>query len=269
MIDEERLEPEQRAAATTLDRNVSLRAGAGTGKTTTLTARYMEILDARVAALPDDDRLDAAEALPEQILTTTFTERAADDLVESVRSEILGRLSTADSAEEFRTWRAVADGLDDAYIHTLHGLCHRLLSEHAVGATQTPTVGDETPLGRYGMTYDALEIGFDVAEEGEATALQETAIETVFRESETPAAIERLARRFPRDTLAEMLTDFLAFTPRATTYEWLATAETYESAAAYRDEMARQYFDTDESGLSLERLDCDDGRSPSSPRRWR
>ncbi|WP_153952705.1 UvrD-helicase domain-containing protein, partial [Halosegnis longus] len=258
MIDEERLEPEQQTAATTLDRNVSVRAGAGTGKTTTLTARYMQILEQRVAALPTADesaRLAAAEAIPEQILTTTFTERAADDLVESVREEILSRLSAADSGPEFRTWRAVADGLDDAYIHTLHGLCHRLLSEHAVGATTTPTVDAETPLGRYGMTYDGLDIGFEVAEEGDATALQEAAVAAVFRDPEAPDAVERLARRFPRETLAEMLTDFLAFTPRATTYEWLSTMDACTSAADYRDRVAAQYFDTEDSGLSLARLE--------------
>lgn len=39
MIDFDHLTAEQQAAATALDRNVTLTAGAGTGKTTTLPAR--------------------------------------------------------------------------------------------------------------------------------------------------------------------------------------------------------------------------------------
>jgi ATP-dependent helicase/nuclease subunit A len=42
MVSYEDLTDEQQRAVDALDRNVTLTAGAGTGKTTTLTARYLE-----------------------------------------------------------------------------------------------------------------------------------------------------------------------------------------------------------------------------------
>jgi ATP-dependent exoDNAse (exonuclease V) beta subunit len=69
---------EQRAAIEARDREVMLEAGAGTGKTTVLVGRYCEALIADGVGV-------------EEILAFTFTDRAAGQLRDRVRRELLER----------------------------------------------------------------------------------------------------------------------------------------------------------------------------------
>ncbi|WP_254821945.1 UvrD-helicase domain-containing protein [Haloglomus halophilum] len=244
MIDDSRLEREQLTAKETLDANVTLRAGAGTGKTTTLTARYLEILERELDAIeghPEQEEL--AAALPQQILTTTFTERAAADLQESVREEVNARLTAAESDRRFTLWREVADGLEEGYIHTLHGLCHRILAEHAVGTARDPTVADTSPLARYGVTYDDIGPGFDVVEEADADALVGESVSAAVRANEETDAVQTLARRFDRSTIEAALEDLLSYNPRRTAFAWLDQVASYDDAATYAQDHIAQYFD--------------------------
>ena len=208
MVDFDQLTAEQQAAADALDRNVTLTAGAGTGKTTTLTARYMRML---ARGLADDAPADEdAPLLPEEILTTTFTERAATELQASVREAITERVADAD-AETYAQWRAVADGLEDGYIHTLHGFCARLLREHAV-------------------SVDTVAPGFDTLDERETTALLDETVATLLETHDDHQAVQTLARRYDRSALQAILTDLL--TERPGGIEWAerwadATKEEY------------------------------------------
>jgi ATP-dependent helicase/nuclease subunit A len=77
---------QQREAAFEDERDVFLRAGAGTGKTTVLVDRFC------AAALDPDGGV-------ERILAFTFTERAADQLRRRVREELAERASAADGSE--------------------------------------------------------------------------------------------------------------------------------------------------------------------------
>jgi ATP-dependent helicase/nuclease subunit A len=121
-------------------RNVAITAGAGTGKTTTLTERYVTIL-------AEDPSLT-----PENIVTITFTRKAAAELTERVRTEVYDRLEAVDSPEAYHRWRTVLDDLEDGYVHTIHAFCTRLLRERAV----------EAP----------VPLGFDVLDEDGAATLQ-------------------------------------------------------------------------------------------------
>jgi ATP-dependent helicase/nuclease subunit A len=196
MVGFEDLTDQQQAAADALDRNVTLTAGAGTGKTTTLTARYMRMLERGMA---DDAPADPdAPLLPEEIVTTTFTERAANELKESVREAITERVADAPPGE-YAAWREVADGLEDGYIHTLHGFCSRLLREHALGVA-------------------AIDPGFDTLDETETAALLEETVATLLETHDDHEAVERLARLYGRDSLGSILTDLL--TERPGGIEW-------------------------------------------------
>lgn len=211
MVSYEDLTEEQQRAVDTLDRNVTLTAGAGTGKTTTLTARYMRMIE-RSLRTETDGGAGAATLLPENILTTTFTKRAANELEDSIRSEITGRISSL-NVEEFEPWRTVADKLERGYIHTLHGFCARLLREHA-------------------LTIDTLDPGFETIDENETTALIHDTVGYVLEDYENHEATRTLARRFTRAQLHDVLTDLL--NDRPDSIEWAerwtdATEEEYIS----------------------------------------
>ena len=197
MVSYEELTDEQQRAVDALDRNVTLTAGAGTGKTTTLTARYLEMIEQSLVE-GTDDGTGEGQLLPEQILTTTFTERAANDLEESVRTEITDRIESLD-VEEFEAWRTVADELEQGYIHTLHGFCARLLREHA-------------------LTIDAVDPGFETLDENETTALVHDTVGAVLEDYENHEATRTLARRFSRSQLQDVLTDLLGERPES--LEW-------------------------------------------------
>ncbi|WP_224338209.1 UvrD-helicase domain-containing protein [Haloprofundus halobius] len=217
MVSYEDLTDEQQRAVDGLDRNVTLTAGAGTGKTTTLTARYLEMVK-RSLAEQTDGGSGGTQLLPEHILTTTFTERAANDLEESVREEITNRVGSL-GVDEFDAWRTVADELEQGYIHTVHGFCARLLREHA-------------------LTIDAVDPGFETLDENESTALLHDTVSTALEEYETHEATQTLARRFSRSQLHDVLTDLLAERP-----------ESLEWADRWKDATEEEYLAFVESSL--------------------
>lgn len=194
MVSYDDLTDEQQAAVNALDRNVTLTAGAGTGKTTTLTARYLKMIE---ASLEDESRTNDL-LLPENILTTTFTKRAANELEASIRTEITERIASLD-IEEFDAWRTVADELEHGYIHNLHGFCSRLLREHA-------------------LTIDAVDPGFETLDENETTALIDDTVGDVLEDYENHETVATLARQFSRSQLHTILTDLLAERPES--LEW-------------------------------------------------
>src|SRR5947207_3770570 len=96
-------------------------AGPGTGKTFTATERFCWLVEQGAA--------------PDQILTVTFSERAAEELRVRITNELSSRRPDLG-----------ARGLDGAWIGTFHSVCARLLDEFAylVGAPRELRVLDET-----------------------------------------------------------------------------------------------------------------------------
>ena len=103
------LTPGQKACVETLDAPVAVSAGAGSGKTFTLTRRIVHAIESGVAESIDD------------VLAITFTSKAAGEIKARVKSA----LSAAGRAEDARA-------VDGAWISTIHGMCARILHEHAV-----------------------------------------------------------------------------------------------------------------------------------------
>lgn len=106
------LNPEQRAAAETLDGAVLVLAGAGTGKTRVLVSRLAHILAQR-------------RAWPSQILAVTFTNKAAREMLDRVNAIIGG-------------------GGEGLWLGTFHSICARILRRHAelIGLKPTFTILD-------------------------------------------------------------------------------------------------------------------------------
>src|SRR5262245_51703846 len=110
------LTPEQIAARDERRASVSLSSGAGSGKTSTLTDRYLSHLDR--------DRSSVS-----QILAITFTERAAREMRRRVREALTTR------GESGRTHLA---HLDAAPIQTIHSFGAALLRRFAAEAGLAP-----------------------------------------------------------------------------------------------------------------------------------
>ncbi|WP_136591485.1 UvrD-helicase domain-containing protein [Salinigranum halophilum] len=166
--------------ALVIDRNVAITAGAGTGKTTTLTKRYVQILESN------------PESTPKDIVTITFTRKAAAELRSRVRKEVYKKLAAADSDDTHTRWRTVLNDLEEGYIHTIHAFCARILRENAV---QAP-----------------VPMGFDVLDEDAAAGLQRDVV-VDHLEMEDPD-IEQLTQLFSdRDWLVNILVGLLKKRP--------------------------------------------------------
>src|SRR6185369_14831445 len=118
------LKPEQAIAAHTLDRHLSVTAGPGSGKTTVLVERYLEILRTRNVSV-------------DNIVAITITNRAANEMRERVRTRIDELLRDADG-DERRRWLRHKRSLEGAVVTTIHGFCSSLLHEFPVEANIDP-----------------------------------------------------------------------------------------------------------------------------------
>jgi ATP-dependent helicase/nuclease subunit A len=163
---------QQSAAVESREQDVFLRAGAGTGKTTVLVERFCAAaLDLEVGA--------------SRILAFTFTERAADQLRRRIREELSARVRGAEG-EQLEALEAALEGIERAWISTIHGFCRRVLASHPAAAGIDPR--------------------FRVVDEAEAERLAarafDSALEALVATGE-PEALE-LAAANRRRTLLEM-----------------------------------------------------------------
>jgi ATP-dependent helicase/nuclease subunit A len=181
-VDEIELTTEQEDALVQ-DRNVAITAGAGTGKTTTLTERYVTILE------------DNPDLTPENIATITFTRKAAAELTERVRDEVYDRLGAVDSPAAYHRWRDVLDELEDGYVHTIHAFCSRLLRERAI----------EAP----------VPLGFDVLDENSAGTLQRDVVTEWLEHNQDDEDVQLLAQLWGRSQLISVLTGLLDDRPKS------------------------------------------------------
>ena len=111
-----RYTPGQEKTIKTLDKPLFVAAGAGSGKTFTLTQRI-------VWALKEGSGADGKPYLNslDQALIITFTNAAATEIKERVREAL-----------EKEGLHGAALQVDDAWISTIHGMCSRILKIHAL-----------------------------------------------------------------------------------------------------------------------------------------
>jgi ATP-dependent helicase/nuclease subunit A len=112
-------------------RNVLIDAGAGTGKTTALVDRLLEL----VAPTSSAPALSIG-----RIAALTFTRKAAGDLRLKIRERLLGELAEpALPASRAGQLRDTVAGLDTAYVGTIHSFADRLLRLRPVQAELSPS----------------------------------------------------------------------------------------------------------------------------------
>ncbi|MFL5260924.1 MAG: UvrD-helicase domain-containing protein, partial [Anaeromyxobacteraceae bacterium] len=111
--------------------NLIVDAGAGTGKTTILVARVVELV------APSDDALAAVPL--GRVAAVTFTRKAAGELRFRIREALLRELAREGATATRR--RRLSDALaalDTAYVGTIHSFADRLLRLSPVEAQQSP-----------------------------------------------------------------------------------------------------------------------------------
>src|SRR5262245_34861835 len=112
-------------AAVAFRRNTVVNASAGTGETATLVGTYLSQLEQGIP--------------PGQILAITFTEKAAAEMRDRLKREVLARVSNVSAHNDpGDDWRGVLTGLSNAPISTIHAFCAGLLKENPLEAGVDP-----------------------------------------------------------------------------------------------------------------------------------
>lgn len=171
---------QQQAAIETIDKNVAVSAGAGSGKTRVLVERFMYIL---AQGLYNKQKyVDAGE-----IVAITFTRKAAGEMKERIRKAMAQKLELDVSGY----WHNQLQALERAQIATIHSLCSRILRENPVEAQLDP--------------------GFTMAEEFEGDEFIEQYLQGFLRQELTKdnAAVKKLLEVYGVSGFSNMLSALL------------------------------------------------------------
>ena len=117
-------QPVRERAATAIDTNIFLDAGAGCGKTQALTDRYLQLLEAGLQV--------------REIVAVTFTNKAAREMKARLRERCEKKAKEAQTPEQATAWRRRGRELESAPISTIHSFCINLLKRYAVRAGLDP-----------------------------------------------------------------------------------------------------------------------------------
>ena len=166
------LTDDQQIAALERGRDVVVTAGAGSGKTRTLVARYASLL--------------AEGHNPRRIAAITFTEKAAREMRSRIRDEIVKQAQNAEHNEERRFWLELNSKMDSARIGTIHSICAEILRNHPAEAGIDP---------RFDVLDDGLTAALraQVVEETLSRFVDETAFAPLF-ESLTTSGMQKLLK---------------------------------------------------------------------------
>ena len=137
------LTPRQQEAALARGLDIVVTAGAGSGKTSTLVARYASLL---------------AEGMDlRRVVAITFSEKAAREMRSRIRRTLAELADARQTEEEHQFWVDLNARMDSARISTIHSLCAEILRAHPAEAGVDPK--------------------FEVVEESLTTALRAQVVE--------------------------------------------------------------------------------------------
>lgn len=165
----------QRSAAAERERAVVVTAGAGSGKTRTLVARYLSLLADGLA--------------PEALVAITFTEKAAREMRARVRLELRSMVDQSTTAGDKEFWLQLERRMDAARIGTIHSLCAEILRAHPAQAVIDPQ--------------------FQVLDEGLAAIARADAVQTAMANAVNDPELLPLFENFSTRNLESLLGDML------------------------------------------------------------
>ena len=198
--------------------NVVLEASAGTGKTSVLVKRYVNLLSRGID--------------PANILAITFTRKAAAEMRERIIRDL--RRAVEQSAFDRARWAALRERLGDIQISTIDAFCLSLLREFPLEADLDPafTLADETEIPR--LVEQALDRALAIFV---ARAKREADVALVLAQLGVARAREGLAHLLGRRLVAwDVLDRFLARGPVDLTADSISAA-----ALSAIDELCRAF----------------------------
>jgi len=169
------LNEKQQIAATERGRDVVVTAGAGSGKTSTLVARYACLL--------------ADGTKPRSIAAITFSIKAAQEMRSRVRSKLMELEEKAVDESERLYWSKLSSQIDSARIGTIHSLCAEIIRNHPAEAGVDPR--------------------FDVIDEGLSKAIKAKVVEEEMARLVKEERFLPLLYNIPVSNLSKLLTQML------------------------------------------------------------
>ena len=177
VVDTFKLTDEQAECALERGRDVAVTAGAGSGKTRTLVARYASLL--------------ADGLTPRQVLAITFTEKAAREMRSRLRGALEDLAKAAASREEKEFWAGLNSQMDSARISTIHALCSEILRSHPAEAGIDPR--------------------FEVLDEALTSLLKKQVVQEALVQMATQKEYHPLFQRLETTGVEELLTNLLKY----------------------------------------------------------
>lgn len=174
-LDDLSLTEDQAAAAAERSANVVVTAGAGSGKTRTLVARYVSLL--------------ADGFTPETVLAITFTEKAAREMRSRVRAELRRLVIESEAETERAFWQLLERRMETARIGTIHSLCAEVIRMNPASAGVDPQ--------------------FEVMDDGKAAIARADVVNQVLTEASQDPAMLQLFELFKSQTLEKIITGML------------------------------------------------------------
>lgn len=116
-----------------LEGNFLVEAGAGSGKTTSLKGRILELIG-------------TGTLNPSQIVAITFTNKAAGEIKERVYEGLLEASAQAETKSEKLRFQEAVTTFEDLFIGTIHSFCGRVLKEYPIESGLLPGFTEMTEL---------------------------------------------------------------------------------------------------------------------------
>jgi ATP-dependent exoDNAse (exonuclease V) beta subunit len=173
----------QARAVTSGEELTTVGAGAGTGKTWVLSARFAYLL------------LASEDCLPQNLLTLTFTEAASREMQERIRKRTLDLLGREAESKETDSRQAIKDGFDEIWISTIHSFASRMIRESGLSLDIDPQSRiieppqEEAFWSAFTRALESLELASFASAQGKRD-LRESAL-ALERDEVLPAALEK------------------------------------------------------------------------------
>ncbi len=146
---------QEQILATNYDRHISLKANAGSGKTTVLIDRYLKILT-------DSWNGERLKVHPAEIVALTFTKKAAGDMLQKASKTVEKKLAELNigneiaNRDEIKMYNAIRFKLTYARISTFHSFANAVMRDYPIEAGVNPNFGEIDEVEKIKLRDDSI-----------------------------------------------------------------------------------------------------------------